>query len=254
LYFLHMFYYVPVLYYGTRPDTVYFSGVESTGIAAAVRKAVGWIVGDASRVYIPALFGLLSFYVLGSAIHAADHTRQMRGPTQALDASAVAVLVADAAPGDVLVTDRPAANLAVPLAGRFGTLWVNRYINNVPEEQALERLALWARLVGWSEDQFLRFMRPPDWGTSAGSVVWIDPVRGSDGVGYWLVWNRQDPALLGPRAGFEGRIRQVFASVDVPAAVQRFGVTRILMSGAPPPGVRVKSTRTSASGTVYVLE
>ena len=58
LFFLHFYYYVPVLYFATRPQRVYQSGPESRPLARLGNSLFSWAFARFSKIYLP-LFILL---------------------------------------------------------------------------------------------------------------------------------------------------------------------------------------------------
>ena len=255
LFFLHMYYYVPVLYYLNQSTYVrYTTGMESTSISSRILRSLVWFFRDASKVYIPALFVLLSFYALASAIRGFEYARDVKAPHIAEANAGLAALTEGAEPGDVLVADSATVNLMVPLAGRFGTLWVNRFANRVTDGEVLERLALWARLAGWTEDRFVAFMLPgAPLSIGAWGVVDLHSPEGAKGVGYWLARHRTVLAGRDGAASYEVSVRRVFRETDVAQAVVRFGVRRVLSQTPLPGGVEISQARRTQWGTLYVI-
>ena len=253
LFFLHLFYYVPVIYYLSRET-------ESTGIAAddyqvrGRRSVLVWLMGDASKVYIPIGLVFLTLYGLASAVQAFHHAETSQRPRIIEARGQMATLTQGAPLGSTLVSDSAAVNLMLPVEGGYGTLWVNRFANRITATEAVDRLALSGRLLGWSEDKFARFMSPdPQNLLRPRLVINLESDNWPTGLGYWLAFHWQSLSDTADRAAFEANIRQVYLTLDVPATVERFGVRVVLSKGVFPAGVPVQAERLTAYGTLYEI-
>lgn len=253
LFFLHLFYYVPIIYYLSRET-------ESNGIATDDYQARGrrpvlvWLMRDASKIYIPIGLLFLTLYGLASAVQAFNHAETLQRPGIIEARSQMATLTQGAPLGSTLVSDSAAVNLMLPVEGGYGTLWVNRFANRITATEAVDRLALSGRLLGWSEDKFARFMSPdPQNLLRPGLVINLESDNWPTGLGYWLAFHWQSLSDTADRAAFEANIRKIYLTLDVPAAVERFNVRVVLSKGVLPAEVRVQAERLTAYGTLYEI-
>jgi len=151
------------------------------------------------------------------------------------------------------VSDHPGADLSLPLGARYGILLVNRFANDISDRDELERLALYAHLVGWSRDEFLWFMSPrASFSVASDDVIHLEPPTPPAGLGYWLAYHR----LVLPRAGRDSLLRiagMAYDTLNVPAATTRLGVQRILSSRPLPQGIMPTGISSGAYGPRYDL-
>jgi hypothetical protein len=138
-------------------------------------------------------------------------------------------LTAELAPGSVVLAENPATNLAIAAMTKQASVWANRFGNKMSEEEALDRLAFHARVFGWTEEEFVKFMAPGrlQFDTTGAPIELTLPEARSSGLGYWLVYHRRSPSPQHVDAG-EKRAREAFRGVSVQEAIRRFRVQRIL--------------------------
>lgn len=256
IFFLHMFYYVPVLYYLCRENRTYALGVESQSRLAWVRRKAGWFVRDASLVYLPIVFFLMSLIFSMSAVRLAEHVAEVRGPLYERASTAATVLADGARRQMTLVSDIPSVNLMVPMQGQFGSLWVNRFANRISEEEAIERQALYAHLVGWSEEKFLHHILPGDILLSESpGLIELDTETPTNGMGNWLVNQHRRFNTAQQLHDYRARVVDAYWAVDVSDLVLKYKVGRLLLSrpSAVPTGLAITSEVETSAGTLYYL-
>ncbi len=248
--FLHIYYFVPSIYYMTRPPRSYSSGQEGTPIAANVRAAFGWLAREASIVYLPAILMLLTAFLLVGAYAVWQERQTYRDQVMAATES-LAVLQADAPVGALLVSDSLAVDLLIPTTGRRVNLLPTRFANAVPLSEALDRLALRARLLGWDENTFARFMAPPPEAFERRRRIVLGEAEA--GFGYWLTLHKMvlQPAWA---EAWDRLVRGRFQELDVTGEIRRFRVSRVLSHRPLPPGVAVGRSTATAWGTLYELD
>jgi hypothetical protein len=256
LYVLHPLYYVPVIHFLSRlefegPAERYSRGSESIAMSGRLRKGLKWLFMDASIVYLPLFFVVLTAYAGSSAIASYHHAETTGIKNNSASAAAVAVLTQGAKSGDGLAADLPSANLMIPVAGRFGSLWVNRFANNVVPDEIVSRLALYARLAGWSSSDFLYFMTPIS--LTVNGLIKLDGVAVPKGLGYWLAFHRAGINRSSSRPRYVKSATKAFDAVDLNADACRFGLTRWLAKTPPPKELIVREKRDTADGTIYLL-
>lgn len=255
MFFIHPFSFVPLIYYATRPGLSFGRLPEGGGLGLQFKKALEWFFRDASYVYLPLLYVLLSFYAIASARYGVEDARH-GGQAAALAAEAELGSLASIPVhmGDTAVVETPNGNLLLPLRTGFGSLWVSRFANQIPEAEAIERLALYARLVGWSEDRFLAFMEPQnqDFSLSRDRIILTNQTV-TPGVGYWLV-HHYAPMGSVERERYRARLRKLFVTLDVAEALKRYGVSVLVLSQDRVPSTMSHNTVPTAAGLLITIE
>lgn len=251
--FIHVLYYVPVLYYVARPGRAYHVGPESAPLAGMVRRGLAWCFNDASKVYLPLLLAALSLFALSGARASFLVQRDVTDPQ--LAAAWAQVEAARGPGGGTVVTELPVGNLLLPVATDHGTLWVNRFANRISLGESIERFALYARLLGWPEDRFVGMMTP---GTlhrdTPGALVTLDQEGVVEaGLGYWFTAHNLDMADRDALARYQAMVRETYRTLDVPSAVERFDVRRVVAAGPLSPDAPVSSVTGTGAGFVYEL-
>ncbi len=249
--FLHIYYFTPVVYYMCRPARFYPSGIEGSAWAEKARFGFAWIVRDASLAYLPLLLVLLTLFLLSGAravwtgVVQADAAENLR-LTRLYEA-----LSKDAAAGEVLVSNSLTVDILVPIAGPQTNLLPSRFSNAIPLPEAIERMALRAHLLGWSEERFASFMARPS--PPLEGRLRIRPDQSEPGLGYWLTLHKMDLAPLWASA-WDLLIRSRYRDIDVVETAKRLRVRRILTQAPLPPGLPVAFSQDTGSGILYRLD
>jgi hypothetical protein len=256
LYVLHPLYYVPFVHFLTRLDIAgpagsFSQGAESSNFSRVVRQSLHWITMEASKVYLPLLILILTAYAFASA---QTYWRQVERTNSALAVSAATVAgvaIRGAGKGDVIAATRHSANLLIPLLGQHGSLWASRFANNIPQPDIVARLALYARLSGWSESDFQKFMAPSE--LRQLTPIYLDDARVPLGIGYWLSFHRE--ILRGDTEldRHHKKMSDAFTRVDLNGDACRFGLSRWLSKTPPPADLMVQETRETEHGRLYIL-
>lgn len=254
MFFLHFYYFVPVLYYLAQPRSRFRAGTEAQPVIMLVRAGMSWFFNRAAAVYLVLLVAALSFFAVASMERALEHQRNAGQMTVADTRKMLESLSAGAPEGATLVADLPLVNMLIPNHTGYGTLWVNLFANAVSSAHIIEGLALYAHLVGWSEDEFIAFMSPGNLQSlKPGVLAELTPVGiGTSGVGYWLAMHntRVDSTAA---AEYAATLRSVYANLDLAQAVQKFGVRRLLSKRPPPAGLEIVEMRPVFGGTLYMI-
>ena len=64
--------------------------------------------------------------------------------------------------GSVLVSETPATNLLPPvdLSCNYKTLWINRFTHDLPSDEIIDRLLLYANIYNWPKKKVIQFLSP----------------------------------------------------------------------------------------------
>lgn len=255
IFFLHMLYFVPLIHYAVRPHgTVQFSsGVEAKPIAIFLRGRLRWLFHDASLIYLPLLFVVLTQFAVASGEQALAFQNQ-RAPA-AKEIQARLDLLAKYRDGNkILVADENlATNLNLHLID-YASLINNRFANQISVEDALERMGLYSHAVGWDEAAFLRFMLPKE---EYRGLPWdevLDWTKASSvrGFGYWLVFHQHHLSQK-ERQELEIQLHQLFVTTDFASVAKRVGLKYVLSSQEPPADLHPSPMATTPYGILYHL-
>ncbi len=251
IFFLHILYFVPVVYFLQRPPRKYSRGVESRGIFPTVRIYLGKIFSEWDQTYLPVIVFFLCVFAISSSLAQTAHFRANDKPAVKAAWEDLKTATAGAPENGAVVLQNSCSNLLLPLSSQQSTLWVNRFINPIPEAEGIERLALYAVIIGWTEDEFVQFMSPGK------MQLWhrrdsISITGAAPGFGYWLTMHR---ATLTPEglARYQDSVRAAYKNLDVASAAKRYGVRRILTRGEIPKTLTVKLKQETPRGTLYDL-
>lgn len=187
LYFLHLFYYVPAIYYAHRPYTGYYSGSEATLFAIYFRKIFSFFFHRLSLVYLPLFCALLSVFVfMGSNAVRDNFERHIKADYETTHA-AIVHAASSSQPA------RPASSAAEALFRMINGAdesWTNSFVDPVNIDEAIEGFAHYAHLHSWTLPQFKAFMLPRDSFESDLPYEIYDNIA-LRGLGYWLLTNSQ---------------------------------------------------------------
>tara|TARA_B110000008_G_C16771077_1_gene484636 strand:+ start:179 stop:769 length:591 start_codon:yes stop_codon:yes gene_type:complete len=132
-------------------------------------------------------------------------------------------------PGQVLIGPDNVSNLLLPIKGRYGGLWTNQVISNASSSQIIERFATYAKVIGWTEKQFLKFMLPGNKPFNQSEVILdISGSKVSPGLGYWLTYhnnslNSEDLKNLSLQ------LTGIYNSINLVKKLKDYGVKRMVL-------------------------
>jgi hypothetical protein len=231
MFFIHPFSFVPIIYYGSLPRPSFERPTKGSAFSLLAKKSLEWFFREASFVYLPIFYVLISLYAISSARQGyedAAHVRNMAIFVSEAELSSVKSVPVEI--GDIAVVQSVAGNLLLPVRTGFGSLLVPRFVDHRPESEAIERIALYAQLVGWSEEQFIDFMMPSPFG----SLLLRDRITLADqsvrpGIGYWLV-HHYTLMTIEDLARYRSRLLETFIGLNVPSSVKRYKVRVLVLS------------------------
>ena len=256
IFFLHMLYFVPLIHYAVRPHgSVSFSfGIEANPIAAFLRSCLRWLLHDASLIYLPLLFVVLTQFAVASGERALEFQNQRRAPA-AREVQARLDLLARYCDGNkILVADENlATNFNLHLSN-YASLINNRFANQISEKDALERMGLYAHAVGWDEAAFLHFMLPEEGyrGLPWDELLDLTNTNSARGLGYWLVFH-QHYLSQKERPELEMQLRRLFVTLDLASVAKRVGLKYVLSIREPPANLHPSPMAATPYGTLYRL-
>lgn len=259
MFFLHMFYFVPLIHYAVRPfsSVAYSIGIEAYPLAERLRLFFRWLINDASLIYLPLMFVVLTLFAVASGWKAIEFDKERRSATVRevqLRLDWLASYPASEGEGVVVADEFLAVNLNLHLRGDQASLLNNRFANQISSKDAIERMALYAHAVRWDESAFVRFMLPDKGKSSAywGQVLDWAKLDTARGLGYWLVFHQRPLSQQG-RVELEAQLRRVFVTLDMELVAKRVGLRRILSTQEPPVELCPSPLVTTPFGILYSL-
>jgi hypothetical protein len=232
--FLHILYFVPVIYFLCRSSMDYQRGSEGSIVSRRVRSSLSYFFRNGSYFYLFLFVLLLTVHITASSERAENYFSSVGQAATEEGQLVFNLLSQDSEAGDVLVGPNPSSNIAVPINGRYGSLWVNRFSDvHVGIDEAIERFATYGRIIGWTDRQFLTFMLPQKNPLHLSNQTYdyssTEPIGG---LGFFLVFHKQ-PLNSAMRQDLILRLRQIYDSIDVASMVKKYKIRRIVLRDKP---------------------
>ena len=215
LYFLHIFYFTPAIYCMHRSIGSYSIGSESLLLSYKIRSFCTWLFKDASLIFLPFFLILLSVFFLVSSEKSYNKFQDFGFLNNQKSELIYSLLTSEIKPGEVLIGPDNVTNMTLPIRGRYGGLWTNQIISNASLSEIIERFATYAKVTGWTEKQFLKFMLPSIKPFNQSELL-LD-ISGNEvvpGLGYWLTYHNN---LLNSvqLEDFSSELIRVYSSINL---------------------------------------
>jgi hypothetical protein len=254
IYVLHPLYFVPVVYLFCRASNshlslTYSTGTESVRLAGSIRWYVDWLANEASKIYLPLLLVILTFYAMSSARQEFHFAQVWRADWAAEIEEQINSIRQHAEPGDVVATANPLANVYLPVLSGFGTIWAKSFSNKLPEDEIVGRFALYAHLSGWSIDHFQTFMAPG--GPQLQKSVRAGASGPPESLGYWYVYQHRMPTGAAAVRAHKQKMKMTYDQVDVASDIRRFKLRFWLGASLKTRDLPVVAVHNTKAGTLY---
>jgi hypothetical protein len=228
LFFLHIFYFVPPIYYMNRFKFNYHFGTESLLISKKIRSMLHWFFRDASLVYLPLFFLLLTAFSISSSEKSFQHFKEYVVPAHKEVSKIIHLLSEGVESDEVLIGPDNITNISLMYRGEYKTLWTNKIISVDDRGSVIERFSLYAKIIGWTEDDFLLFMKPSDLTYSTKRIA-LNSSRVVPGLGYWLTFNNKimkdveiDKLIL--------KLKDIYKKINVNKMLKEYNVKKIVVN------------------------
>ena len=228
LFFLHIFYFVPPIYYMNRFKFNYHFGTESLLISKKIRSMLHWFFRDASLVYLPLFFLLLTAFSISSSEKSFQHFKEYVVPAHKEVSKIIDLLSEGVESDEVLIGPDNITNISLMYRGEYKTLWTNKIISVDDRGSVIERFSLYAKIIGWTEDDFLLFMKPSDLTYSTKRIA-LNSSRVVPGLGYWLTFNNKimkdveiDKLIL--------KLKDIYKKINVNKMLKEYNVKKIVVN------------------------
>lgn len=210
IYFLHLFYFVPAIYYANRSFVKYYHGVEALSLSKYIRLAFSGFFQRCSILYLPALCGLLTIFILMGA----DNVRSYFDNHVKIDYERVSTESLPHKKGGSMTQLPPSQSAAAEIYRMRSTIhdvtWMNIFTDSSSLKQIVDHFASYAQVSGWTKEEYLHFMSyNPNLNRVLPSEVYKKgPVHG---LGHWLITNSLFPRDYGKFA-YESLVQSSFDS------------------------------------------
>lgn len=181
---------------------------------------------------------LISVYMTGSAVHTANAHERFTALAMPVIVKQIDIIKElDLPPHSIVVFQDLAANLLAPAITHYSGLLPSTFGNFVSEKDIRERILLYAKLMGYSEQRFKTFMAPDMFFQNFNSYDKKHKVVDSDqmkhGLGWWLLNHklRLDPVELDH---YMEKLSAEYCSLNIVEELQRIPVAAIVLSGPVP--------------------
>jgi len=221
-------------------------------LAAKARWFVNWLANEASKVYLPALLVVLTFYAMSTARQDFRFFQDHRASWAVEINEQIAVIQERAVTSDVVATANPLANIYIPIMSEFGAIWVDGFSNKLAEDDIVSRFALYGHLSGWNIDQFLYFMAPgrPHLAPSVRSGSSDIP----NSLGYWYAYQHRRPVDIAATNAHTEKMRMIYNNANLVALIQKFGLRFWLGSLPVIEGLPVKAVYITNAGSLHEFD
>jgi len=229
LYFLHIFYFTPAIYCMHRSIGNYSIGPESLLLSHKIRSFCIWLFKDASLIFLPFFLILLSVFFLVSSEKSYQKFQDVGFLNNQKNELIHDLLTSGIKPGEVLIGPNNVSNLLLPIKGRYGGLWTNQIISNTSPSQIIERFASYAKVVGWTEKQFLKFMLPSIKPFNQSKILLnISDNEVVPGLGYWLTYHNNS-LNHDQLDDFSSDLIGIFNSINLIEKLKDYDVKRMVL-------------------------
>ncbi|MGH2538760.1 MAG: hypothetical protein ACRDHL_15330 [Candidatus Promineifilaceae bacterium] len=256
-YFSRYLYFIPVLYFLSRPPKRRFhrTGRLSRLVGPAYAAVSGWLARGRRPIALVGV-SLIALVAVASSMRFAQNHAARVAPRMIQTEAQFNVLVGAAPAGDALMaSEEIEVNLLLPARSRHETLLVSSFNNFVPESEILERLLLFAHVFNWDEARFLAFMLPnPTYdGFYSRNDFVLSPESLSNGFGYWLL-NHQRQMNAAETAAYAAMLAERFATFDVAMAAAQYNLRLVQASRPINPLLPVAEAIPAGDTSLYRLE
>jgi hypothetical protein len=231
LFFLHILYYVPSIYCVHRavfnfqsPESGFFKFLIKT------RLVLSRFFKNLSSFYLPIFAVLLTIFSLSSSIKAFDFFENFIIPNHENSNRVSKLMIARPIGQGVLIGPDNLTNISLMSKVDYETLWSNRVIGKISLNEATERFALYAKVVGWTEKEFVLFMTPSESLFKYSSKkISLTSSKSIPGLGYWLTLHNK---VMGDSdvKKLTSKLIKIYQKTDIEKGIIRHNVVRIVVN------------------------
>ena len=254
LFFLHLYYYVPIIYYASMPIRKnILHGSEAKKISLSFSKGLFFIFARFNRVYLPIILFLVLLFAGTSAYRNFQHQKDFNSTFLSKTLNEFENIKKYYPENGLIISQTPATNmLAVNMLGtKYSSLWVNSLANNISGYEIIDRLVLYAFIYNWPIEKFESFMSPGILQAGDGKQfnLSLNEIEFS-GIGFWLLFNRRTLSSK-EQDRYEQLIFNRYTQFDIEEGLKKYNVSHIFAYNDISPSIPVKSVIKLKSGNIY---
>jgi hypothetical protein len=183
-----------------------------------------------SSFYLPIFAVLLTIFSLSSSIKAFDFFENFIIPNHENSNRVSKLMIARPIGQGVLIGPDNLTNISLMSKVDYETLWSNRVIGKISLNEATERFALYAKVVGWTEKEFVLFMTPSESLFKYSSKkISLTSSKSIPGLGYWLTLHNK---VMGDSdvKKLTSKLIKIYQKTDIEKGIIRHNVVRIVVN------------------------
>jgi len=257
LFFLHFYYYAPFIYMVTRsPVFSYSHGVEAKMISKKIEHGMDFVFNRFDKIYLPLIIFFLFIYTGTSSYWNYRHYKDKNETAVEEIMSEYNEIINLLPIGSVLVSETPATNLLplIDLNSYYKTLWINRFAHDLPSDEIIDRLLLYAHIFNWPKEKVVRFLSPGQLQERRGAIVDLSHQKIQDsGVGYWLVYHKRKMTET-ELNNYLFSLSDRYKNINIELMLSDFGVTHIYSSRPISMEIAVNSVIELDKGFLYHVD
>ena len=196
IYFLHLFYFVPAIYYANRSFVKYYRGFEGSVLSRYIRFAFSGFFQKCSIIYLPAFCGLLTIFILMGADNVRSNFDNHVKNNYELVSDRVTSFTEGASITQLATSQSAAAEVFRMRSANYNGKWISIFTDGVSLKKIVGHFASYAQVSGWTKEQYLQFM---SYNPNLNKILPLEVYKKGPvhGLGYWLITNSVFPSDYG---------------------------------------------------------
>ena len=229
LFFLHLFYFIPVIYCMHKGNIIrFYEGVEAKKLSRYIRSLLFFVFKKFSVIYLPLLTGLLLFYVSYSGYIAQSEFNQTVKKQYLHSMNIKKYIDNNLDNRELLIGNNNIINLYIMTKYPKQSLWTNSFTSTKTIDYSIKRFVIFAKIAGWTEIDFLKFM-------SSENIDRFNIKKNIlnnkviPGLGYWLLFNK--PRFSGGKLKIINKkiLLEYYQKVDLGIELNKYKINNIFI-------------------------
>jgi hypothetical protein len=252
-YFTRFLYYIPVIYFFSLPPKNIDHGkvllrniIHSIILNRVIRQKIPLVIAG---------IAVVSFMGISSNLKYLKNHNEITAPRMIeVEREFQELISISGNKGTIISGDIP-VNLMVSIYTQNTSLLVNSFNNYIPRAEIIERLALFAKIFLWEENQFIKFMMPSENLSKMykkNNFLITDRVL-EEGFGYWLVWHIRDMSSE-ELVSYKKEVSNVFNELNIKNKLREFNVKYIQSRKELNPEVPFKILKSGKPYSLYKVK
>jgi hypothetical protein len=227
--------------------------MEANDISRKFDSGLNFVFNRLDKIYLPLIALFLFIFVGASSYRSYGHYKDKRAPALEEIMSEYHEIGDILPAGSVLVSETPTTNLVPPIDfySNYKTLWINHFTHDLPSDEIIDRLLLYANIYNWPKKKVIQFLSPGRLQERRGAIVDISVQKiYESGVGYWMAHHklRMGEAELN---NYLLSLSDRYDNINIKVLLSDFGVTHIYSTSSISMEIPVKSVTELGVGFLY---